>query len=162
MKTILGDYGTFHTAALQRGCNHESEAIQLYTMYTEIDVKECGVFLSKEYPYLATSPDGIFHLTDDEFSVIEVKCPYKHCDNTIWDACNDKEFCLYTDENGLQQLKQTHDYYFQVIGQITLTGAQFCDFILWTNLEYMSKESFQIMNYGMKWQQHLLIFIIQR
>ena len=83
VKTILGDYGTFHTAALQRGCNHESEAIQLYTMYTEIDVKECGVFLSKEYPYLATSPDGIFHLTDEEFSVIEIKCPYKHRDSTI-------------------------------------------------------------------------------
>ena len=35
----------------------------------------------------------------------------------------------------MQHIKQTHDYYYQVIGQITLTGAQFCDFIVWTNLE---------------------------
>ena len=95
IKTILGDYGKFHTAALQWGCDHESEAIELYTMYRENDVKECGVFLSKEYPYLATSFDGIVHLIDEDFCVIEVKCPYKHRDSTIQDACYDKAF-VYT------------------------------------------------------------------
>ena len=135
LKTILGDYGNFHTAALQWGCDHELEAIQLYTTYTGIQVKECGVFLSEKYPYLATSPDGIVYLTNEEFSVVEVKCPYKHRDIKIVDACNDRAFCLYTDESGLQQLKRTHDYYYQIIGQIALTGAQFCDFIVWTNLE---------------------------
>ena len=44
---------------------------------TENCVEECGVFLSKEYPYLATSPDGIIHLMNEEFGVTEVKCPYK-------------------------------------------------------------------------------------
>ena len=35
----------------------------------------------------------------------------------------------------MQQLKRTHDYYYQIIGQIALSKAQFCDFIVWTNLE---------------------------
>ena len=60
LKAILRDYGTFHTAALQWGCDHESEAIQLCTTYTGIHVKEYGVFLSEEYPYLATSPMELF------------------------------------------------------------------------------------------------------
>ena len=135
IKTILGDYGFFNTAALQWGCDHESDAMQQYMALTGICVEECGVFLTEEYPYLATSPDGIIHLTNEEFGVIEVKCPYKHREHTIADACKDAGFCLYTDESGKVQLKRTHNYYYQVTGQLALTGAQFCDFIVWTTVE---------------------------
>ena len=135
IKFILGDYGAFNTAALQWGCDHESEAIQLYMNLTGIHVDDCGVFLSEEYPHLATSPDGVIRLTNEEFAVIEVKCPYKHRDHSIADSCEDAAFCLYVDESGLHQLKRTHDYYYQITGQLALTGAQFCDLVVWTNLE---------------------------
>jgi len=29
----------------------------------------------------------------------------------------------------------TIDYYYQITGQLALTGAQFCNLIVWTNLE---------------------------
>ena len=54
IKTILGDYGVCNTAALQWGCDHESDALQQYMALTGICIEECGVFLSEEYPYLAT------------------------------------------------------------------------------------------------------------
>lgn len=70
-----------------------------------IHVDECGVFLSEEYPYLSTSCDGVVHLVNEKFAVVEVKCPYKHHDHTIAGLCEDAAFCLYIDESGLVQLK---------------------------------------------------------
>jgi len=37
-----------------------------------IHVRACGLFINKEYPYLAASPDGII----DKDDLIEIKAPY--------------------------------------------------------------------------------------
>ena len=136
IKTILGDYGTPHSAALQWGCDHEHDAIQQYMVTTSTNVEECGVFLSIDYPFLATSPDGVIHLRNREFGIMEVKCPYiKHRDSSIEMACQDPSFCLRV-KNNETRLKRTHNYYFQVIGQLALTGAKFCDFMVWTKVDF--------------------------
>ena len=134
IKTVLGDYGTPHSAALQWGCDHEHDAIQQYMVATGTRVEDCGVFLSVDYPFLATSPDGVIWLRNEKFGIVEVKCPYKHRDNSIEIACQDPAFCLRIDGNETK-LKRTHDYYYQVIGQLALSGAKFCDFIVWTKMD---------------------------
>ena len=53
MKSVLGDYGMLHTAALQWGYDHESDAIQQYILLSGLQVKDCRVFLSEQFPYLA-------------------------------------------------------------------------------------------------------------
>ena len=137
IKTILGDYGTPHSAALQWGCDHEHSAIEQYMVEAGVQVEECGVFLSVEYPFLATSPDGIIYLGNEEFGIVEVKCPYKHRDSSIELACQDSAFCLGIDDAaGTYSLKRTHDYYYQVVGQLALSGAKFCDFIVWTKIDF--------------------------
>ena len=70
---------------MQWGCDHEHDAIQQYMVATGVQVEECGV---------ATSPDGIIRLGNQEF---EVKCPYKHRDSSIELACQDSAFCLNID-----------------------------------------------------------------
>ena len=143
IKTVLGDYGTPHSAALQWGCDHERDAIQQYMVTTGTRVEDCGVFLSVDYPFLATSPDGVIWLRNEKFGIIEVKCPYKHCDNSIEMVCQDPAFCL----------KRTHDYYYQVIGQLTLSGAKFCNFIVCMDkdgLAHAGKGFYQMMNCGVK------------
>ena len=67
VKTLLGDYGISHTAALQWGCDHKSDVIQQYMLLSGSQVEECRVFLSEQFPYLATSPDGIVSLGDGKF-----------------------------------------------------------------------------------------------
>ena len=135
IKTVLGDYGTPHSTALQWGCDHECNAIQQYMVATGTQVEERGVFLSVEHPFLATSPDGIILLGNEEFSIIEVKCPYKHRDSYIEKACEDPSFCLSIVDGCQTRLKRSHDYYFQIIGQLALSGAKFCDFIVWTKVD---------------------------
>ena len=135
VKSLLGDYGFPTTAALQWGCDYETDAIEQYVQFTGATVKECGVFLSEDFPYLATTPDGIIQLENaGKFAVLEVKCPYKHRQNLIEVACEDKAFCLSKSDDQVQ-LNRQHNYYFQVTGQIALTKAEFCDFVVWTEVD---------------------------
>jgi len=69
-----------HKAAIQWGCDHESDAIQQYVL--------------AEFPYLATSPDGVITIDNGRFGVIEVKYPFKHHNNSIEVVCKDTHFCL--------------------------------------------------------------------
>ena len=32
-------------------------------------------------------------------------------------------------------LRRNHNYYYQVIGQIALSKAEFCDFVVWTEVD---------------------------
>lgn len=59
-----------------------------------VKVLGCGLFIDKCRPWLAASPDGI--VTDDQGAkwLLEVKCPYKHRDTRVEDACRDPTFCL--------------------------------------------------------------------
>jgi len=64
-----------YTAAIQWGWDHEGDAISSYKSKSHSIVSECGIFLSTDYPYLATSPDGIIPHSASSFGLIEVKCP---------------------------------------------------------------------------------------
>ena len=47
VKSVLGDYMP-HTAALQWGCNHNSDPIQQYILLSGLEVADCGVFFFNE------------------------------------------------------------------------------------------------------------------
>ncbi len=38
--------------------------------------RQCGLFVKQEYPYLAASPNGMFHCDCCGALTVEVKCPY--------------------------------------------------------------------------------------
>jgi hypothetical protein len=69
---------------------------------------------------------------DCPFGIIEIKCPYKHRDVTPLTACNgDKDFHL-ENKDSFPVLKTSHKYYYQVQGQLGITGSNWCDFITYT------------------------------
>ena len=98
----------------------------------EVEVDVCGLILSSNLSYLGASPDGLMYVGLGKIAIVEVKCPYKHRNNTIAQACQDSAFCLVINSDDQPVLKQNHDYYFQIIGQLGITGAEYCDFIVWT------------------------------
>jgi len=99
------------------------------SIWLPLALEECGVFLSIDYPFLATSPDGVIYLRNEEFGIMEliniVTAPLK------WHIR-----IPHSVENNEMRLKRTHNYYFQVIGQLALTGAKFCDFMVWTKVDF--------------------------
>lgn len=131
MKMCLGDYGSILSAAVQWGCSHEDKAVKAYEETTGREVHQCGIFLSWENSFIGASPDGVLVGDDGEFGIVEVKCPYKHRLHSIEEACSDSGFHLQL-IGGQVQLRKNHDYYFQVMGQLAITEAAFCDLVTWT------------------------------
>ena len=97
---------------------------------TGMTVQESGVFLS-DSGLLGGSPDGM--VADD--CIIEIKCPYAARKKTIIQAAEAKDFFLKLDEvTGLLTLKQTHNHWHQIQGNLYLTGAGTCHWwygLLW-------------------------------
>lgn len=46
------------------------------------------------------------------------------------EACEDSKFCCRL-EDGEAVLKTDHEYYFQIQGQMAITGHNWCDFVVW-------------------------------
>lgn len=100
------------------------------------EVKKCGIVVSSDYPFLSCSPDGVI----DSSLLLEVKCPYSAKDMIISPVTVPY---LKQNSNSEYYLQQTHDYYYQIQGQLLCTGAQKCIFAVYTGIDikYLTLES---------------------
>lgn len=53
------------------------------------------------------------------------------------EACNDTCFCLSLQSDGEFVLKPGHPYYAQVQCQLLATKADYCDFVVWTTVDFL-------------------------
>lgn len=120
--------------ALQWGREHEPVALQEYSqaLPSTLSLTKAGIFID-ESGYLGASPDGV--VVDEAghpIKLVEVKCPFSARDKTIKQACAEsKPFCCDIIDDKCQ-LKVDHEYYFQIMGQMAITGVSTCDFVVWT------------------------------
>ena len=126
-------------AAIQWGIMHEDTAYKFYQSTSPHGnyVRKAGIFIAN-VGFLASSPDGVVFDSEGDtlIGIIEIKCPYSCRGNTVRDGCkNLKSFFCQLNESNLVVLKRNHQYYFQVQGAMAITGAQWCDFIVWTPKE---------------------------
>lgn len=126
----------FANSACVWGITHEDDARAEYESATGRRVVLSGLWVS-ETGLLGASPDGLLFADEKEereFSpsgIIEIKCPYTFRDlNIRLEAARGNEIPPYLTRD--LKLRQTTDYYQQIQGQLHLTGARFCDFIVWT------------------------------
>ena len=129
-------------AALEWGRSHEDIARQTYITTKKeqfgqlYQVKKTGIHISVENPWLAASPDGLIEdpSENDErrYGILEIKCPYSARKMTPEDACHEINHFYCTSINGHTLLKQTHNYYYQIQGQLAITQLPWCDFVVWT------------------------------
>ena len=129
LKTVM-DYSKFENDYVKWGRNHEPAARRKYSVVTKQTVTTCGLFVNKDFPHLAASPDGIIQ-TGNGNGLLEIKCPYKWRDCTPEEAAKDPQFCCKL-VNGNLKLKEKHSYYYQVQGQMAIAKFQWCDFVVWT------------------------------
>lgn len=101
----------------------EADAIWEYCQVKRLNHYKCAFVVHPDAPWLGASPDGkVFDPTEDPpFGLAEIKCPNVH---SYVD-------CLYLKAiDGTVQLKPTHAYYWQVQGQLLVTGMSWCDFVV--------------------------------
>jgi hypothetical protein len=121
----------FTSSATSYGKAHEAKAKYEYmNKFHGAHVHDCGLIVNPSYSFLGATPDGKV-CWEGETGILEIKCPYSARDYTIREALKLDNFCL-AENNGVIELKKGHDYYCQVQGQLLLSGAPFCDFVVYT------------------------------
>ena len=134
----------FSNPSTEWGKQHEEVALKLYCEeqhrcgHTDLFYSKSGFVISSSHPFLGASPDAVVFdpLSEKQFGLAEVKCPYSCRNITTIEAAEESTFCssLIEDSAGKQnlQLKRTHPYYSQVQGQMAITERSWCDFIIYT------------------------------
>ena len=133
------------TAAMRYGNENENRAREDYlsnlrSTSPNAVVKKTGLHIPHQHPWLGASPDGL--VTDPSSNnpegLLEIKCPFRAKDTTLVELCTEKRhkssnmFLKYQPSTKSFTLKRTHSYYFQVQGQMLVTGRSWCDFYVWT------------------------------
>ena len=130
----------FTSAATTWGCQHEQVAQERYkdemkTVHDNFSVKSNGLVINPEFPFLGASPDGMVSCDCCGEGCLEVKCPY--CQRHKELDKNDNSSCLETvGDTGKLRLKKSHAYYYQVQCQIFVCEKDYCDFVVWTEVDY--------------------------
>ncbi|XP_074096814.1 uncharacterized protein LOC141526002 [Cotesia typhae] len=125
--TSLINQETFKSKSTDWGKENESKALEIYESIG-IKIDKCGLFISPTHPFLGASPDGL--IGND--TVVEVKCPYSRRFSPITEKTLPY---LYLDERNNLQLKKNHLYYYQIQGQLFVTGRYIANFIVYTTIE---------------------------
>ena len=138
-------YSTFWgNHATKYGLTNEHETRQAYVQQMQathpgLVTQRVGLVVSITHPWIAASPDDL--VTDpsapNPYGVAEYKTPLSAKGLTIEAACESlNNFCLKKDKTtSTISLRRTHQYYYQVQGQLFCTGREWCDFALSTTVE---------------------------
>ena len=130
----------FTSKYVAHGMKYEPIALKEYEKFmfnrkTPVAVLKSGFVVSEAFPVLGASPDAkvIDFGCSICFGLAEVKCPHTKFHVNPLEACSDPNFFMEKISDTQCRLKRDHAYYGQVQGQMGVTGAKWCDFIVYTS-----------------------------
>lgn len=138
----------FTCPATSYGLNSEKVAINMYRKKTGNHVHDCGFMVNPEFPFIGATPDGIV-CDDGQSGIMEVKCPFSIRDWTIETALESyaRKSTLFLEKKDNEiLLKRNHAYWYQVQGQLLVSGAKFCDFITFTRQDLVIERIYPDVN----------------
>ena len=112
--------------AVKWGTEHEKDGADKYSArYSDSKVIECGIFVCKSKPWLAASPD---RLDLENKMVIEIKCPYNR--RAVDPNIIIPDYCYVDAVSGQLKLKESHQYYWQIMTQMYVLGYKKGRFVI--------------------------------
>lgn len=116
------------TKAMREGIIKEPVAAEEYAQKKRVNAYPIGFVISSSAPHIGCSPDRVVYdpsaPEDEKWGLLEVKCPSKDTYQEV--------SCLKQRLGGGEfHLKRTHDYFFQIMGQLAITGFKWCDLFVW-------------------------------
>lgn len=107
--------------AIEWGNKREPEARNIYNRIKGCNMIETGFCLHPSIPFFGSSLDGFYCSDEGEKGVLEIKCP------------DQDTFMKYSteviDNAGLLLIKP--EYFYQCQSHIMVTGAEWCDFVVY-------------------------------
>ena len=104
--------------------------------HDEFELKECGFHIIPELPFIGASPDGLVNCKCCGDGCLEVKCPFCRKDEFIFEAADDKRFCLKKNSNNELCLDKKHPYCYQIETLLHISKRNYCHFYVWTSKDY--------------------------
>lgn len=121
----------FKSQYTEYGKEKEKEARDLFVIATGCRVLETGLIVSKQNPWLAYSPDGIIFDDNKPLALLEIKCPFKGKNMTVWVAIK-HEFSRCLDFSGENlSVKKKHKYYGQLQLGMAVINVQVSYFFIY-------------------------------
>lgn len=121
------------------GIVNEKTARDKYSEETSNEVQESGIFVDMKHPYLGASPDGLV----GEDGLIEIKCLPSIAPMTFKEAIEAKKhICLELVEEELR-LKEKHEFYYQIQGQLQIAQREWCDLVVFTENDFLIHRVFR-------------------
>ena len=110
-----------------------------------ISTSKSGLVVSLRDPWLGASPQRLVYdpALDSPDGLVEYKNPYSARNVTIDEAVKKvKNFCLCYSSDQKLQLKENHDYYYQIQCAMYCTNRKWCDFVVMTKNIYIQRVTF--------------------
>ena len=96
-------------------------------------LNECGLFLSKELPFIGGSPDRIVYCDCCGKSCLEVKCPFSIAHTSPTDPDAKLPYLAIDSGSNTLCLRRNHKYFTQCQVQMAATKSKQCYFFVWTS-----------------------------
>ena len=144
LKQLSVDMGagqrSYVPAACRMGIAEEENAKKAYIQYKRevegknVHVSPVGLCVPNSSPSIASSPDGI--VTGEGVPhVLEIKCIHDTnvYPKSIVEIAKQRKSSFYcqVDSEGVLSLRQNHQYYYQVMGEMATTGLLVADFVIY-------------------------------
>lgn len=123
---------TLKVAATSWGKNCEEPTKAKYiSLNQDAHVHGCGLIVNPAMSFLGATPDGkVCH--QGNTGIMEIKCPYSARDVTVKEAIDTVPNFFMNIVNDTPCLIRNHVYYYQIQGQLLISGAPFCDLVVYT------------------------------
>lgn len=131
VKQIFQSKNMSPTVAMKHGIHYEMIAKEKLEKELNIHVKECGLLIDEEYPFLGSSPDGLI----DDDGMVEIKCPYASFGLNIDQQIVKRKITCYSVERKSKEIigvNKNHQYYYQIQGQLNIFRRKYCLFVHYT------------------------------
>lgn len=116
------------TESMRYGLANEIIAGKQYETETGNTIIQCGLFIDLNNPFLCTSPDGLV----GDNGLIEIKCPYSaRSASNLEEVSKVHNIGLRYKSDGEAFLPTNHRYFYQIQGQLAITGRKWCDLYFW-------------------------------
>lgn len=125
------------TEAMKYGQLQEKNARESYQkLFPSCLVTTCGLLIKTHFPFFGASPDG---LIDDkqinQQGILEIKCP-KVLENIPFSNWDFSKISFLRKNSQSIDLKESHEYFYQIQWGLFITKRQFCDFFIFSKVDH--------------------------
>ncbi|KAJ8726738.1 hypothetical protein PYW08_015135 [Mythimna loreyi] len=156
VKQILYGRDLGHVPSIKHGKNNEYTALRDLEKVLNSKIMQCGLFIDEEISFLGASPDG-----KCELGIVEIKCPSSAYGMDPEEAIKQKkiDFWKYAPNSSQLLVNTKNKWYFQIQGQLRVTGEKACVFAVWTG---PGKIKYEIINKDDQfWKENMEVHLIR-